>query len=136
MTPEMGPRRTISTEPDGYEPAWLLYLPRALDYHAPEPWQRSHRGQADKAVEHKKPRKHPLAKVAFSRTFGLAFELPFVLVAWVVLGGGTGYLLDRWLHTAPVMMLIFGALGFAGGVWDVLRRLGGTDSKRKGSNGG
>lgn len=53
----------------------------------------------------------------------LAMELPFVMVAGVVVGGGIGYFLDRWLHTSPAMALILGGLGFAGGIWEVIRRL-------------
>ena len=59
----------------------------------------------------------------FSQQFAIAMELPFVLVGTILVGGAIGYFLDRWLHTKPVMMLIFGGLGFAAGVRDVLRRL-------------
>ena len=59
----------------------------------------------------------------FSRQFAMAMELPFILVAAVGVGGGVGYLLDRWLHTNPYLMLIFGTLGFIGGLRDMLRRL-------------
>jgi ATP synthase protein I len=59
----------------------------------------------------------------FSRQFAAAMELPFVMVGTIVVGGLIGFLLDRWLHTKPFLMLIFGALGFFGGVRDVLRRL-------------
>ncbi len=59
----------------------------------------------------------------FSRQFATAMELPFVMVATVVVGGLIGFALDRWMHTKPYLMLIFGALGFFGGVRDVLRRL-------------
>ena len=59
----------------------------------------------------------------FSRQFATAMELPFVMVGTMVVGGLIGFLLDRWLHTGPFLMLIFGALGFFGGVRDVLRRL-------------
>lgn len=52
-------------------------------------------------------------------------ELPFVLVAAVVVGGFLGYLLDHWLHTKPVFLLILGGVGFFAGVRDVLRRLPG-----------
>jgi ATP synthase protein I len=45
------------------------------------------------------------------------------MVAGVVVGGGIGYFLDRWLHTSPAMALILGGLGFAGGIWEVIRRL-------------
>jgi ATP synthase protein I len=55
----------------------------------------------------------------------IAMELPFVLVSAVVVGGLLGYLLDRWLHTKPVFLLILGGIGFYAGVRDVLRRLGG-----------
>ena len=59
----------------------------------------------------------------FSQQFAAAMELPFVMVGTIVVGGLIGFLLDRWLHTKPFLMLIFGALGFFGGVRDVLRRL-------------
>lgn len=59
----------------------------------------------------------------FSRQFAMAMELPFILVACVGLGGLAGFLLDRWLHTKPFLMLIFGTLGFIGGLRDMLRRL-------------
>ena len=59
----------------------------------------------------------------FSRQFAMAMELPFVLVGAILVGGFLGYLLDRWLHTKPYLMLILGFLGFFGGLRDVLRRL-------------
>ena len=59
----------------------------------------------------------------FSQQFATAMELPFVMVGTLVVGGLIGFALDRWLHTKPFLMLIFGALGFFGGVRDVLRRL-------------
>jgi F0F1-type ATP synthase assembly protein I len=55
---------------------------------------------------------------------GMAMELPFVLVGSVILGGIVGYWLDRMLHTGPWLLLSFGLLGFAGGLREVLRRLG------------
>ena len=59
---------------------------------------------------------------SFSRQFAIAMELPFVLVSAIVVGGLVGFFLDRWLHTAPYLMLILGFLGFFGGLRDVLRR--------------
>jgi ATP synthase protein I len=59
-----------------------------------------------------------------SNQAAIAMELPFVLVSAVVVGGFLGFLLDRWLHTKPVFLLIFGGIGFVAGVRDVLRRLG------------
>ena len=70
------------------------------------------------------PRKQPPAWV---RQFAMALELPFLIVGGVVIGGGLGYLLDRWLHTDPIFMLVLGLLGFVAGVWDVLRALSRSD---------
>jgi ATP synthase protein I len=53
----------------------------------------------------------------------MALELPFVFVSAIVAGGLIGYALDRWLHTKPVFLLIFGAIGFYAGLRDVLRRV-------------
>lgn len=71
----------------------------------------------------------------FSNQFAIGTELPFVLVGAVLLGGALGFFLDRWLHTKPFLMLLFGALGFFGGVRDILRRLPGSRPK-SGDNGG
>ncbi len=57
------------------------------------------------------------------RQLALATELPFLLVAAVVLGGFPGYLLDRWLHSTPWLMILGGATGFTIGLRDVIRRL-------------
>jgi len=57
-----------------------------------------------------------------SQQFAMAMELPFVIVAAIAAGGLIGFGLDHWLHTKPIFMLIFGGLGFAVGIRDVLRR--------------
>ena len=59
-----------------------------------------------------------------SRQFALALELPFLVVSAILVGGGFGYLLDRWLGTQPLFLVILGGLGFYAGVRDLLRRLG------------
>ena len=67
----------------------------------------------------------------FGTQFGLAMELPFVLVGAIVVGGGLGYLLDRRLHTKLIFMLVFGGLGFFAGLREILRRLSADgDGKR------
>jgi len=62
-------------------------------------------------------------KADFASTPALALELPFTLVGAIIFGGALGYFLDRWLHTKPWLMLVFGAVGFFAGVREVLRRL-------------
>jgi len=59
----------------------------------------------------------------FGNQSALAMELPFTLVSAVFFGGLLGFFLDRWLHTKPWLMLVFGALGFFAGVREVIRRL-------------
>lgn len=58
-----------------------------------------------------------------TRQSALALELPFTLVGAVAVGGVAGYFLDKWLHSDPWLMVVLGALGFAGGVREVVRRL-------------
>ena len=66
-----------------------------------------------------------------SNQAAMAMELPFVLVAAVVVGGLIGYFLDRWLHTKPWLLILFGGAGFYAGVRDVLRRLSGSGNGTK-----
>lgn len=74
------------------------------------------------------PRKRPAEG---ARQFAAVLELPILLVASVAVGGGVGYFLDTRFHTAPVLTLILGLLGFAGGMIQLVRRL----SKDTDSNG-
>jgi ATP synthase protein I len=60
---------------------------------------------------------------SFSQQYAMSMELPFVLVGAIIVGGGAGFLLDRWLHTKPILMLVLGLLGFIGGLREILRRL-------------
>ncbi len=69
----------------------------------------------------------------FASQPALALELPFTFVGAIVLGGALGFFLDRWLHTKPWLMLVFGGLGFYAGIREVLRRL---PSNSKDSQGG
>jgi ATP synthase protein I len=55
-------------------------------------------------------------------------ELPFTFVAAVAVGGLIGYFLDHWLHTGPWLMVVFGGLGFAGGILEISRRFRPRDS--------
>jgi F0F1-type ATP synthase assembly protein I len=66
------------------------------------------------------PRKRPAEGV---KQLSDILDLPFLLVACVAIGGGAGYLLDKKVHTSPLFTLIFGLLGFAGGMIQLVRRL-------------
>jgi F0F1-type ATP synthase assembly protein I len=47
----------------------------------------------------------------------------------MVVAGGIGYLLDRWLHTKPAFMLILGLLGVALGIRDAMKTASLLDKK-------
>jgi len=52
---------------------------------------------------------------------GMAFRIGVELVAGLVVGGGIGWLLDRWLGTLPIMLIAFFFLGAAAGMMNVFR---------------
>ncbi|MFD1703164.1 AtpZ/AtpI family protein [Methylopila henanensis] len=56
--------------------------------------------------------------------FARAFRLSSEFIAGVVVGGGLGWALDRWLGTTPLAMIVFVLLGFAAGVLNVMRVAG------------
>ncbi len=73
----------------------------------------------------------PKKSVDLASQPALALELPFTFVGAIVVGGAIGFFLDRWLHTSPWLMLVFGGLGFYAGIREVIRRLpgGGKDGQ-------
>jgi ATP synthase protein I len=64
-----------------------------------------------------------------SSALGKAFQLATELVAGVFVGGGIGWLLDRWLGTLPLFLLIFLLLGIAAGFLNVIRAARGMSEK-------
>jgi ATP synthase protein I len=69
------------------------------------------------------PRKSPGA----AKAFAVAWSLPFTLVVPMFLGGALGFFLDRWLHTKPAFLVIFGLLGLAIGIRDALQSANSLD---------
>ncbi len=59
----------------------------------------------------------------------LALELPFMVVAPVILGGAIGFFLDRWLHTKPLLLIVLGFLGVVVGIRDALKSADAQDKK-------
>jgi F0F1-type ATP synthase assembly protein I len=69
---------------------------------------------------------------------GLYTSLGFILPAGALAGSAAGWLLDRWLHTSPLLTLVLGLMGAAAGLTEVLRILGRAekDADRNDSNSG
>ena len=70
-----------------------------------------------------------------ARQFSMAMQLPFVMVGGILVGGGLGYLLDRWFHTSPVLTLLGGAFGFGVAMRDILRSLTREEKRQKQGSG-
>jgi ATP synthase protein I len=56
---------------------------------------------------------------------GIAMRIGVELVAAIGVGAGIGYLLDRWLDTAPWLLVVFFLLGSAAGMMNVYRVMNG-----------
>ncbi|HEY3778041.1 MAG TPA: AtpZ/AtpI family protein [Rhizomicrobium sp.] len=52
---------------------------------------------------------------------GIAFRFGTELVVAPAVCGGLGWLLDRWLHTTPIFLVILFVLGAAAGIRNVMR---------------
>ena len=61
------------------------------------------------------------ADAARGRAMGMGFSIAGQLVAGVAIGGALGYFLDRWLGTAPWLMVVLLMAGFAAGMMTVMR---------------
>ena len=57
--------------------------------------------------------------------FGMAMRVGVELVAALVVGVGIGLLLDRWLGTAPLFLVVFFFLGAGAGILNVYRAASG-----------
>jgi ATP synthase protein I len=65
--------------------------------------------------------KETRADPGMGNAMGAGFRVVTELVAGVIVGGGLGWLLDKLLHTKPLMMILLGSLGLAGGFWNIIR---------------
>jgi ATP synthase protein I len=55
------------------------------------------------------------------RSLGALSAVGFGFVIAVVIGFGAGYLLDRWLGTTPLFIILFFFFGLAAGIVNVVR---------------
>jgi ATP synthase protein I len=59
--------------------------------------------------------------------YGMAFTIAADLVGGLIGGAGIGWLIDRWLGSAPFGLIAFFFLGAAAGMWNVYRTVRGYD---------
>jgi F0F1-type ATP synthase assembly protein I len=64
-----------------------------------------------------------------AKQIAIAMQIPFSLVVPIFIGGGIGYLLDRWLHTKFIFMIVLGIVGFGIGLREVLQLASAADKK-------
>ena len=69
-----------------------------------------------------------LAQVGFYAGLG------FIIPGGAVIGYALGSLIDRWIHTTHVFALIFGLLGAAGGLVEILQILTRAEKRADGNN--
>jgi ATP synthase protein I len=59
--------------------------------------------------------------------YGMAFVIAADLVGGLIGGAAIGWLIDRWLGSAPIGLIVFFFLGAAAGMWNVYRTVRGYD---------
>jgi ATP synthase protein I len=81
--------------------------------------QRIAAARAQQKLEEPASAGQPDAAMGIGARSGIEF------VAAIVVSTGIGFLLDRWLHTSPLLLLVFLGLGFAAGLLNVYRAMNG-----------
>ncbi len=61
------------------------------------------------------------------KAFGGALRVSSEMIAGIAAGGGGGWLLDEWLGTSPIWLILCVGLGFAAGLRNVFRTAQGYD---------
>ncbi len=76
------------------------------------------------AAEERKTPKGPAKRPVNASAWGIGARVGVELLSALVVGLGIGWALDRWLHTSPLMLVVFVLLGGAAGVANVWRLMG------------
>ena len=74
------------------------------------------------AAAHKRTiRNGPPERTVNGSAWGVGARVGVEMLSALVVGLGIGWALDRWLHTSPLMLVVFVLLGGAAGVANVWR---------------
>ena len=63
----------------------------------------------------------PTEDTTLASAVGLGARVLTEFVAGIAVGALIGWQLDKWLHTSPILLIVFLALGTAAGFWNVYR---------------
>ena len=66
-------------------------------------------------------RRAPSGSIERSEGMAAGFRVAVELTAALVVGGGIGYVLDRWLGTQPWLLIVFFLIGAAAGFLTIYR---------------
>jgi ATP synthase protein I len=55
------------------------------------------------------------------QAMGLGFRVASELVAGVLVGGGIGWAIDKWLGSSPIALIVMLLVGMGAGFWNVYR---------------
>ncbi len=83
---------------------------------------------SDRLADARRRREKAAPKAAPKEGLGAAMRIGVELVAALGVGAAVGWGLDRWLDTAPWLMVVFFVLGAAAGVMNVYRYMSGMDA--------
>ena len=66
-------------------------------------------------------RSGPVEDKSLAGAMSLGFRVLTEFIAGIVVGAAIGWQLDKWLHTSPLLLIVFLTLGTAAGFWNVYR---------------
>lgn len=73
------------------------------------------------AARERKTRNGPAQRTVNGSAWGVGARVGVEMLSALVVGLAIGWALDRWLHTSPLMLVVFVLLGGAAGVANVWR---------------
>ncbi len=74
-----------------------------------------------KRLDEVRRQNEPRPQEAPPTSAGIAFRFATELMVAIAFGGGLGWLLDRWLGTKPIFLVVLVLLGAAAGIRNVMR---------------
>ena len=87
----------------------------------PDPADKRDLESLEARLEAAKARHEPEARQSASSALAQGTRHAFEIAATTLVGGGIGWMLDRWLETGPWLLLLFFLLGLTAGFWNLLK---------------